>query len=133
MKPLTYCHIQYISVRDLKDVLVLYHEYASLFASDIHHNLTYNLREDSQDEGLSGFSRSPRLTHERRLPSVVETQGDESDNSVHLLPATRSLCNLLLTSFSNLVGLQGQSSTPQPLSLKEQSTPTATRVSAQGE
>lgn len=89
----------------------------------------YNLREDSQDEDLSGFSRSPRLTHERRLPSVVETKGDESDNSVHLLPATRSLCNLLLTSFSNLVGLHGQSSTPQPLSLKEQSTPTATRVS----
>ncbi|XP_038562770.1 potassium voltage-gated channel subfamily H member 8-like [Micropterus salmoides] len=109
VKALTYCHIQYISVRDLKDVLVLYPEYASVFASHIQDNLTYNLREDSQDE-------------KPRLPSIVETQGDESDNSVHLPPATRSHCNHLLTSCSSLVGLHRQSSTPQSPSKKENST-----------
>lgn len=50
VKALTYCDLQYISVRGLREVLELYPEYASLFAADIHNNLTYNLREGSQDE-----------------------------------------------------------------------------------
>ena len=50
VKALTYCDLQYISVRALKDVLELYPEYASVFTSEIHHNLTYNLRQGSQDE-----------------------------------------------------------------------------------
>lgn len=50
VKALTYCDLQYISVRGLREVLELYPEYASVFASDIHNNLTYNLREGSQDE-----------------------------------------------------------------------------------
>ncbi|KAG7267867.1 hypothetical protein CRUP_003447, partial [Coryphaenoides rupestris] len=50
VKALTYCDLQYISVRALRDVLELYPEYASVFTSDIHHNLTYNLRQGSQDE-----------------------------------------------------------------------------------
>ncbi|XP_070783776.1 voltage-gated delayed rectifier potassium channel KCNH4 [Enoplosus armatus] len=164
VKALTYCDLQYISVRGLKEVLGLYGEYASVFASDIHNNLTYNLREGSQDEGLSRFSRSPRLPHEPRLPSIVETKGDDPDDTYHLSPATRSRRNLLLPSFSSPVrrtslgnllgdelrqfnalrrcrspnlsrGLHGQSSSPQPPSKKEHSTPTATpaSTSAQGE
>lgn len=50
VKALTYCDLQYISVRGLKEVLELYPEYGSVFTSDIHNNLTYNLREGSQDE-----------------------------------------------------------------------------------
>lgn len=45
VKALTYCDLQYISVRALREVLELYPEYSSRFSSDIHHNLTYNLRE----------------------------------------------------------------------------------------
>lgn len=48
VKALTYCDLQYISVRALREVLGLYPEYSSRFSSDIHHNLTYNLREGSE-------------------------------------------------------------------------------------
>lgn len=48
VKALTYCDLQYISVRALREVLGLYPEYGSRFSSDIHQNLTYNLREGSQ-------------------------------------------------------------------------------------
>ncbi|XP_022598439.1 potassium voltage-gated channel subfamily H member 4-like [Seriola dumerili] len=168
VKALTYCDLQYISVRGLREVLELYPEYASVFASDIHNNLTYNLREGSQDEGLNRFSRSPRLSHESRLPSIVETKGDDPDDSFHLSPATRSRRNLLLPSFSSPVrrtslgnllgdelrqfnalrrcrspnlsrGFHGQSSSPQPPTKREHSTPTSAltlapaSTSAQGE
>ncbi|KAM3859998.1 voltage-gated delayed rectifier potassium channel KCNH4 [Diretmus argenteus] len=109
VKALTYCDLQYISVRGLREVLELYPEYASVFTSDIHNNLTYNLREGSQDEGLTSFSRSPRLPRntwvstEHKLPSIVETKGDEPDEFFHLSPATHSRRNLLLPSFSSPV------------------------------
>lgn len=50
VKALTYCDLQYISLRGLKEVLELYPEYANVFASDICNNLTYNLSEVSQGE-----------------------------------------------------------------------------------
>lgn len=53
VKALTYCDLQYISVRGLREVLELYPEYGNVFTSDIHNNLTYNLREGSQDEVLN--------------------------------------------------------------------------------
>ncbi|XP_051274648.1 potassium voltage-gated channel subfamily H member 4-like [Dicentrarchus labrax] len=142
VKALTYCDLQYISVRGLREVLKLYPEYASVFASDIHNNLTYNLRDGSLEEGHSPFSRSHRLSHEPRLP--LETKGDNPDDSFLLSPATRSRRNLLLPSFGSPVrptplgnlqgddlrqlqhnglenlshGLHGQSSFPQPSSKK---------------
>ncbi|KAL0984417.1 hypothetical protein UPYG_G00141140 [Umbra pygmaea] len=110
VKALTYCDLQYISVRALRDVLELYPEYASLFTAGILHNLTYNLREGSEAEGLTRFSRSPRLPHssgEHKLPSIVETKGgpyDDSDEYYHLSPASRTRrANLLLPSLSNPV------------------------------
>ncbi|MEQ2220244.1 Potassium voltage-gated channel subfamily H member 4, partial [Ilyodon furcidens] len=48
VKALTYCDLQYISVKDLREVLRMYPEYSTRFSSDIHHNLTYNLREGSE-------------------------------------------------------------------------------------
>ncbi|XP_061911571.1 potassium voltage-gated channel subfamily H member 4 isoform X2 [Entelurus aequoreus] len=148
VKALTYCDLQYISVRGLREVLDLYPEYASVFASAIHNNLTYNLREGSQDEGLSRFSRSPRILHEPRLTPIVETKSEVLDDSFHLSPATRSRRNLLLpslsspvrrTSLGNLLGdelrqfnalrrcrspnlsrgFHGQSASPQPPSKRE--------------
>ncbi|XP_029015691.1 potassium voltage-gated channel subfamily H member 4a [Betta splendens] len=53
VKALTYCDLQYISVRALTEVLGLYPEYGSRFSSDIHHNLTYNLREGCKADGLT--------------------------------------------------------------------------------
>ncbi|XP_029933627.1 potassium voltage-gated channel subfamily H member 4 [Myripristis murdjan] len=160
VKALTYCDLQYISVRGLREVLELYPEYASVFTSDIHHNLTYNLREGTQDEGFTRFSRSPRLPHstrgssEHKLPSIVETKGEEADEFFHLSPASRSRRNLLLpslsspvrrTSLGNLLGDElrqfnalrrcrspnlsrshrGQSPSPQPPVKREHSTTTA--------
>lgn len=50
VKALTYCDLQYISMKGLSEVLELYPEYASVFTTDIHRNLTYNLREGSETE-----------------------------------------------------------------------------------
>lgn len=98
------------------------------------------------------------VLQESRLPSIVETKGDDLDDSFHLSPATRSRRNLLLPSFSSPVrrtslgnllgdelrqfnalrrcrspnlsrGLHGQSSSPQAPSKKEHSTPTTTPAS----
>uniref|UniRef100_A0A674PLK5 Voltage-gated delayed rectifier potassium channel KCNH4 n=1 Tax=Takifugu rubripes TaxID=31033 RepID=A0A674PLK5_TAKRU len=57
VKALTYCDLQYISVKALREVLELYPEYGSRFSADIHHNLTYNLREgcDADVRDLSSF------------------------------------------------------------------------------
>uniref|UniRef100_A0A8C1VN75 Voltage-gated delayed rectifier potassium channel KCNH4 n=1 Tax=Cyprinus carpio TaxID=7962 RepID=A0A8C1VN75_CYPCA len=76
VKALTYCDLQYISVRALQEVLELYPEYGSRFNEDIHHNLTYNLRE-----GQARFSRSARLSQEHfddsKLPFIVEAEQEE--------------------------------------------------------
>ncbi|TNN54372.1 Potassium voltage-gated channel subfamily H member 4 [Liparis tanakae] len=151
VKALTYCDLQYINVRGLREVLQLYPEYSSVFTSDIHNNLTYNLREGSQDE-------------EARLPSIVETKGDDFDDCFHLSPATRSRRNLLLPNFSSPVrrtslgnllgdelrqfnalrrcrspnlsrGLHGPSASPQPPAKREHGSPKAApaSASAQGE
>ena len=61
VKALTYCDLQYISVRGLREVLELYPEYGSVFATDIHNNLTYNLREGSQDEVQNTHSHTENL------------------------------------------------------------------------
>uniref|UniRef100_A0A8D0CYW5 Voltage-gated delayed rectifier potassium channel KCNH4 n=1 Tax=Sander lucioperca TaxID=283035 RepID=A0A8D0CYW5_SANLU len=69
VKALTYCDLQYISVRALREVLELYPEYSSRFSSDIHHNLTYNLREGSEAD------RHASMGH--KLPYIVEADDDE--------------------------------------------------------
>ncbi|XP_051570592.1 potassium voltage-gated channel subfamily H member 4a isoform X1 [Myxocyprinus asiaticus] len=98
VKALTYCDLQYISVRALQEVLELYPEYGSRFNEDIHHNLTYNLRE-----GQNRFSRSTRIPQERfddsKLPFIVEAdQEEESGQDVGRRPL--------------LTGLGGPSSQP---------------------
>ncbi|CAB1341487.1 unnamed protein product [Coregonus sp. 'balchen'] len=95
VKALTYCDLQHISVRALREVLGLYPEYGSRFSSDIHHNLTYNLREGSEAEGLTRFSRSPRLSQERadkdhKLPFIVEAEDVESGEDMGRCPTGAS-------------------------------------------
>lgn len=58
VKALTYCDLQYISVKALREVLRLYPEYGSRFRSDIHHNLTYNLREGSETDVSTNMTLS---------------------------------------------------------------------------
>ncbi|XP_057682627.1 potassium voltage-gated channel subfamily H member 4-like isoform X2 [Corythoichthys intestinalis] len=85
VKALTYCDLQYISVRGLREVLDLYPEYAGVFASDIHNNITYNLREGSQDEEA------------RRSPTPESKREDSADCS------HSSRRNLLLPNLSSPV------------------------------
>ncbi|NXJ11788.1 KCNH4 protein, partial [Odontophorus gujanensis] len=90
VKALTYCDLQYIGLRGLREVLQLYPEYAGKFAADIHQDLTFNLREGSEMEGLGRFARSPRLSQasqprsdsgagpEQSLPRIAEDE-EEAD------------------------------------------------------
>ncbi|XP_076602620.1 voltage-gated delayed rectifier potassium channel KCNH8 [Chaetodon auriga] len=79
VKALTYCDLQYISLKGLREVLRLYPEYAQKFISEIQHDLTYNLREghgaDVDWESNGGLVK--------KLPSIREDEeGDEEQSSV---------------------------------------------------
>ncbi|XP_047456684.1 potassium voltage-gated channel subfamily H member 8 isoform X2 [Mugil cephalus] len=83
VKALTYCDLQYISLKGLCEVLRLYPEYAQKFISEIQHDLTYNLREghgaDVDWESNGGLVK--------KLPSIREDEeGDEEGNSVSRAP-----------------------------------------------
>ncbi|XP_077481907.1 voltage-gated delayed rectifier potassium channel KCNH4-like isoform X2 [Stigmatopora argus] len=108
VKALTYCDLQYISVRGLREVLDLYPEYAGVFTSDIHNNITYNLRQGSQDEGLGRFSRSPRIPHEARRAPTPESKREDSGDCSHSSRRNLLLPNLSSpvrrTSLGNLLG-----------------------------
>ncbi|XP_036400634.1 potassium voltage-gated channel subfamily H member 8 [Megalops cyprinoides] len=78
VKALTYCDLQYISLKGLREVLRLYPEYAQKFVSEIQHDLTYNLREghgaDVDWESNGGLVK--------KLPSIREDEeGDEEEHS----------------------------------------------------
>ncbi|XP_021179167.2 potassium voltage-gated channel subfamily H member 8 isoform X1 [Fundulus heteroclitus] len=83
VKALTYCDLQYISLKGLREVLRLYPEYAQKFISEIQHDLTYNLREghgaDKDWESNGGLVK--------KLPSIREDEeGDEEQSSVCRAP-----------------------------------------------
>ncbi|XP_025900385.1 potassium voltage-gated channel subfamily H member 4 [Nothoprocta perdicaria] len=112
VKALTYCDLQYIGLRGLCEVLQLYPEYASKFTADIHQDLTFNLREGSEMEGLLRFTRSPRLVPaaqprpdsgaapEKPLPSILE-DGEEPDEVFQLSPPASAPRKRLLPSLSS--------------------------------
>ncbi|XP_078274038.1 voltage-gated delayed rectifier potassium channel KCNH8 isoform X1 [Rhinoraja longicauda] len=58
VKALTYCDLQCINLKGLYEVLDLYPEYSHKFKDDIHHNLTYNLREGHEGNGISRLSQN---------------------------------------------------------------------------
>ncbi|XP_060704892.1 potassium voltage-gated channel subfamily H member 4 [Hemiscyllium ocellatum] len=104
VKALTYCDLQYISLRGLSEVLQLYPEYSSKFLADIHHDLTFNLEEGREALGFSKFAKSPRLSQNhlesgdnsnKKLPSILETE-DEPGEYSHLSPATKTRRKLTL-------------------------------------
>ncbi|XP_016118610.1 potassium voltage-gated channel subfamily H member 8-like, partial [Sinocyclocheilus grahami] len=99
VKALTYCDLQYISMKGLSDVLELYTEYASIFTTDIHQNLTYNLREGSETE--QNYPDSSATT-ENKHPSIIE-KADDPDKYFHVPPASNTCRNLLLPNISSPV------------------------------
>ncbi|KAM4691882.1 voltage-gated delayed rectifier potassium channel KCNH4 [Rhinophrynus dorsalis] len=109
VKALTYCDLQYLSLRGLLDVLELYPEYSSKFMADIHHDLTFNLREGSETNGCYRISRSPRLSQphpesgassDKKLASILEDNGETNDLYRHS-PATMTRRKLLLPNFNS--------------------------------
>uniref|UniRef100_A0A8D2KY57 Voltage-gated delayed rectifier potassium channel KCNH4 n=1 Tax=Varanus komodoensis TaxID=61221 RepID=A0A8D2KY57_VARKO len=111
VKALTYCDLQYISLRGLFEVLELYPEYSAKFMADIHQDLTFNLREGSEIEGLLRFSRSPRLsqshpesgaTPEKPLSSIQE-YGEDPEDFFQPSPATITRRKLLLPNLNSPV------------------------------
>lgn len=56
VKALTYCDLQYISLKGLREVLGLYPDYAQKFLTEIQHDLTYNLREGHSTEVLPVYN-----------------------------------------------------------------------------
>ncbi|XP_075941609.1 potassium voltage-gated channel subfamily H member 4a [Anarhichas minor] len=149
VKALTYCDLQYISVKALREVLGLYPEYGSRFSSDIHHNLTYNLREGSESDGVSKCPWSSRLPQgctsmDHKLPYIVEADEDSERGEDMTLsqqrrvPLLEGLCspvrqpclstllgeelrhiNALRICRSPVQGGRGHSPTPQPFANQE--------------
>ncbi|OCT61292.1 potassium voltage-gated channel subfamily H member 8 [Xenopus laevis] len=87
VKALTYCDLQYISLKGLREVLELYPEYSQKFISEIQHDLTYNLREGSEAD----------LDHEsnggviQKLPSILEDDEFEEDERSPLPVSSRGV------------------------------------------
>ncbi|XP_028819018.1 potassium voltage-gated channel subfamily H member 3 isoform X2 [Denticeps clupeoides] len=78
VKALTYCDLQYISLKGLREVLRLYPEYAQKFISEIQHDLTYNLREGSGAD--ADWESNGGLV--KKLPSIREDEeGDEEQHT----------------------------------------------------
>ncbi|NXA09231.1 KCNH4 protein, partial [Sapayoa aenigma] len=113
VKALTYCDLQHIGLQGLCEVLQLYPEYASKFTADIHQDLTFNLREGSEMEGLCRYSRSPRLSQapqqprpesgavpEKPLPSILEDE-EEPDEVFQQSLASSPRRKLLLPQLSS--------------------------------
>lgn len=50
VRALTYCDLKCIYMQGLVEVLRLYPEYQQQFANDIHHDLTFNVREGYEAE-----------------------------------------------------------------------------------
>ncbi|AWP00762.1 putative potassium voltage-gated channel subfamily H member 8-like [Scophthalmus maximus] len=80
VKALTYCDLQYISLKGLREVLCLYPDYAQKFITEIQHDLTYNLREGHNTEAACE-SNGGIL---KKLPSIKEDEegsGSEGEHS----------------------------------------------------
>uniref|UniRef100_A0AAQ5XA54 Voltage-gated delayed rectifier potassium channel KCNH4 n=1 Tax=Amphiprion ocellaris TaxID=80972 RepID=A0AAQ5XA54_AMPOC len=87
VKALTYCDLQYISLKGLREVLCLYPDYAQKFITEIQHDLTYNLREGHNTEvqretgSSSGPPAPPHAPSQRRL-NVAGSRRHPSASSI---------------------------------------------------
>jgi len=77
VKSLTYCDLQCVHLNGLKDVLLMYPEFALRCAADLLHDLTYNLRDGFVEPDEDSHVIIPAVT----LPSIVEeTDDDHTDD-----------------------------------------------------
>eukprot|EP00062_Callorhinchus_milii_P012542 gi/632959797/ref/XP_007895827.1/ PREDICTED: potassium voltage-gated channel subfamily H member 8 [Callorhinchus milii] len=99
VKALTYCDLQCINLKGLCEVLELYPEYSHRFMEDIHHDLTYNLREGHESDGISRLSNKSCTISQleskgngnlnmEALPSIAEDQ-EEVDEEDETTPLSR--------------------------------------------
>ncbi|XP_048454680.1 potassium voltage-gated channel subfamily H member 8 [Rhincodon typus] len=91
VKALTYCDLQYIILKGLREVLELYPEYAQKFIEDIQHDLTYNLRVGN-DADLE-YERNGGLI--QKLPSILEDEELEDDENTPLAPNANSTTGII--------------------------------------
>ncbi|XP_048390565.1 potassium voltage-gated channel subfamily H member 8 [Stegostoma tigrinum] len=91
VKALTYCDLQYIILKGLREVLELYPEYAQKFIEDIQHDLTYNLRVGN-DADLE-YERNGGLI--QKLPSILEDEELEDDEHTPLAPNANSTTGII--------------------------------------
>uniref|UniRef100_A0A1A8MGF8 Voltage-gated delayed rectifier potassium channel KCNH4 n=1 Tax=Nothobranchius pienaari TaxID=704102 RepID=A0A1A8MGF8_9TELE len=91
VKALTYCDLQYISLKGLREVLCLYPDYAQKFIKEIQHDLTYNLREGHNTEANCESNGGIM----KKLPSIREDEeGSGSEGERSPLPKMSSLGRL---------------------------------------
>nr|XP_033799999.1 potassium voltage-gated channel subfamily H member 8-like [Geotrypetes seraphini] len=122
VKALTYCDLQYISLKGMREVLELYPEYSQKFIAEIQHDLTYNLREGSEAD-LEHESNGDLI---QKLPSILEDEEAEDDERCPLSASTRSI-----NALENSLNLPKAFSSPMlsPLSPRAFKTPTKKAVS----
>uniref|UniRef100_A0A8C5WLV2 Voltage-gated delayed rectifier potassium channel KCNH4 n=1 Tax=Leptobrachium leishanense TaxID=445787 RepID=A0A8C5WLV2_9ANUR len=110
VKALTYCDLQYINVKGLREVLDLYPEYSEKFILEIQHDLTYNLRMGSETDVSEYSIKSSRVWedpgHQRKLK--VGWRENKEPSKILML-----LCELELVpagwSRGNITALRGES------------------------
>ncbi|XP_046397487.1 potassium voltage-gated channel subfamily H member 4 [Ischnura elegans] len=78
VRALTYCDLKCVSVSGLAEALRLYPEFLAQFASDITHDLTYNLREGYEaEQEWDTNGGAPSLT----LPSISEEEDEGTEDN----------------------------------------------------
>ncbi|XP_051791994.1 potassium voltage-gated channel subfamily H member 8 [Erpetoichthys calabaricus] len=99
VKALTYCDLQCVNLKGLYEVLDLYPEYAHKFVEDFQQDLTYNLREGHETDGISRLTNKASLLQpgvkgngciNQQHPSIVEyeVEDDEEDETTPLSPTS---------------------------------------------
>uniref|UniRef100_A0A3Q4AB87 Voltage-gated delayed rectifier potassium channel KCNH4 n=1 Tax=Mola mola TaxID=94237 RepID=A0A3Q4AB87_MOLML len=94
VKALTYCDLQYISLKGFREVLRLYPEYAQKFISEIQHDLTYNLREGNGAHVSIESIRNCPFNHSMSQTLIFVCQ--QLVQPHHYTHFTRMLCHCLL-------------------------------------
>ncbi|GBP28292.1 Potassium voltage-gated channel subfamily H member 8 [Eumeta japonica] len=110
VKALTYCDLKCIHMGGLAEVLRLYPEYQQEFIHDIHHDLTYNLREGYEAEQESDGNGHPSLT----LPSISEDDENAVEDTT-VSPKKMTLSNMNSPRHAKFNRLDGQRLTQREL------------------
>ncbi|XP_041105016.1 potassium voltage-gated channel subfamily H member 8-like [Polyodon spathula] len=131
VKALTYCDLQCINLKGLYEVLDLYPEYAHKFVEDIQKDLTYNLREGHETDGISRLSkktsisqsegkRNGRINQQRH--SIVEEEEDEEEGETTPLSPASLDCRAVYRTSSTFSSRKVQDTSPARICSSESDT-----------